>query len=44
MTGLSSAVEEARHVSRPDGDAGWAEPGYDYMRMLTEGVLIRVQG
>jgi hypothetical protein len=36
-------VAEARHVIWPDGSAGCAEPGYEYMQMLTEGVLIRLK-
>jgi hypothetical protein len=35
-------VAEARHVVWPDGSAGCPAPGYDYMQMQTEGVLIRL--
>jgi len=35
-------VVEARHVLWPDGSAGCPMPEYDYIQMLTEGVLIRL--
>ena len=35
-------VVEARHVIWPDGSAGCPMPGYEYMQMLMEGVLIRL--
>jgi hypothetical protein len=36
-------VAEARHVVWPDGSAGCPAPGYDYMQMQTEGLLIRLK-
>jgi len=36
-------VVEARYVVWPDSSAGCPMPGYEYMQMLTEGVLIRLE-
>lgn len=36
-------VIEARHVIWPDSSGGCPMPGYDYMHVRTEGVLIRLQ-
>lgn len=35
-------VVEARHVVWPDGSAGCPMPGYEYLQVLTEGVLIQL--
>jgi hypothetical protein len=37
------SVVEARHVMWPDSSAGCPSPGYEYMQVLTEGVLIRLE-
>lgn len=37
------SVVEARHVVWPDSSAGCPLPGYDYLQVRTEGVLIRLE-
>lgn len=36
-------VVEARHVIWPDSSAGCPTPGFNYLQVLTKGVLIRLQ-